>query len=66
MAEWRGAGPIALWQPAMVVGKDPHGCCGSVWVWGPQGMLAIPVGDTWSATVGMHCHDDADAVSLPP
>lgn len=66
MPEWRGAGPIALRQPAVVVGKEPHGCRGSVWAWGPRGVLAMLVGDTWSATVGMHGHDDADAVSLPP
>lgn len=38
----------------------------AVWVRGPWGMLAGLVGDTWSATVGMHWHDDADAVFFFP
>ena len=41
------------------------------WLWavrvrGPQGMLALLLGDAQSATVGMHWHDDADTVFLFP
>lgn len=66
--EPREACPIALRQPAGAVGKEPWGCRGSGLRGqrGPQGMLAMLVGDTWSVTGGVHWHDDTDAVSLPP
>lgn len=55
MPELRGAGPIALPQPAVVGGKEPCGC--RVWVRRPEGLLATLVGVTCSVTAGRRCHD---------